>query len=36
MPAGDYDEAIHIDQVNAPSILARYIEPKPHASGSQD
>lgn len=34
--AGEYDEAIHTDHVDSPSILARYIEPQPHPSSSQD
>ncbi|MBN1537310.1 MAG: amino acid permease [Anaerolineales bacterium] len=35
-PAGEYDEAIHIDHPEAPSILACYIKPQPHPAHSQD
>jgi hypothetical protein len=28
VPAGDYDHAMHIDHPEAPSLLARYLEPK--------
>jgi hypothetical protein len=29
VPAGDYNEAIHIDHPDAPSLLADYLKPKP-------
>jgi hypothetical protein len=28
-PSGDYDDAIHIDHPDAPSLLADYLKPKP-------
>ena len=28
VPAGDYDDALHIDHPEAPSILEKYLEPK--------
>lgn len=36
LPAGEYDEAVHIDHPEAPSILVRYIDPQPKPSTSQD
>jgi hypothetical protein len=29
VPAGDYDHAIHVDNPEAPSLLAKYLEPVP-------
>ena len=26
-PAGDYDHALHVDHLEAPSLLAQYLEP---------
>ncbi len=34
--AGEYNEAIHVDHAEAPSILARYIEAQPQPTHSQD
>lgn len=34
-PAGEYDDAIHGDHPDAPSILVHYIEPQPKPSGVQ-
>ncbi len=34
--AGEYDEALHVDHPEAPSILAHYIEAQPRPSSSQD
>lgn len=34
--AGEYDESIHVDHPEAPSILTQYLEPQPHASSSRD
>jgi hypothetical protein len=29
VPAGEYDEAVHADHPNAPSLLADYLKTKP-------
>lgn len=34
--AGEYDESIHVDHPEAPSILTQYLEPQHHASSSRD
>jgi hypothetical protein len=33
--AGDYDDAMHVDHPEAPSLLAQYLEPQqePHLGG---
>jgi hypothetical protein len=35
VPAGEYDDAMHVDHPEAPSLLAQYLEPKqePHLGG---
>jgi hypothetical protein len=36
VPAGEYDEAVHVDHPDAPSLLAQHLEPKspPHIGGA--
>ena len=34
--AGDYDHAIHVDQPEAPSILAPYLDPEPDSPSKSD
>jgi hypothetical protein len=29
IPSGNYDEAVHSDHPDAPSLLADYLKPKP-------
>jgi hypothetical protein len=30
IPAGEYDQALHVDHPDAPSLLDQYLESKPH------
>lgn len=36
VPAGDYDHALHVDHPDAPSLLAKYLQPEhqPHLGGA--